>query len=94
MPASLAGRLGHRIERGTPKTVATAGGEITAYSHTARILVDGLATFEATVDFIPRLGTPLLAVNSFLSKVILTVDYPAQTFTLSMTAVQQAESSP
>lgn len=93
LPASLAERLGHRIDRGSPKIIATAGGEITAYSHTARIVVEGLAAFEATVDFIPGLGTPLLGVNSFLSKVILTVDYPAQTFTLSTPTGEQPVSS-
>jgi predicted aspartyl protease len=84
LPISLAGRLGHTLERGAAKTVATAGGEITAHSHTAKITVEGLVALEATVDFIPGLGTPLLGVNSFLSSLILTVDYPRQTFTLAL----------
>lgn len=84
LPASLAGRLGHTLERGAAKTVATAGGEIVAHRHTARIAVEGLVTLEATVDFIPSLGTPLLGVNSFLSGLILTVDYPRQMFSLAL----------
>jgi len=84
LPASLAGRLGHTLERGTAKIVATAGGEVTAHSHTAKITVEGLVSLEATVDFIPSLGTPLLGVNSFLSNLILTIDYPRQTFTLAL----------
>ena len=84
LPTSLAARLGYTLEQGSARQVATAGGDTTAYRHAVRISVDGLLSRDSSVDFIPGLGMPLLGVNSFLSAMVLTVDYPQAIFTLTL----------
>jgi len=82
LPESFARLLGHKIESGKPKSVSTGGGLATAYSHTALITADDFISLEATVDFVPTLRMPLIGVNSFLNRFVLTVDYPAGAFSL------------
>ena len=52
------------------------------YSHTASISFEGFTVSDATIDFNPGLRIPLLGVRSFLANFVLTVDYPAKTFSL------------
>ncbi|MEK7475405.1 MAG: aspartyl protease family protein [Candidatus Coatesbacteria bacterium] len=82
-PVELAAQLGHTIDKGKPKTVLTGAGPTTVYSHSASISFDGFTVADAIIDFNPRLRIPLLGVKSFLSNFVLTVDYPAKTFSLS-----------
>jgi predicted aspartyl protease len=82
MPAELAGLLGHNLTKGKPKPIRTGSGVSTAYSHTVDIKIDKFNISNVLIDFMPNLLTPLLGVKSFLGNFILTVDYPAQTFTL------------
>ena len=81
-PVELAYRLGHTIDRGKPKTVMTGAGPATVYSHSASISFEGFTVKDAMIDFNPSLRIPLLGVRSFLSSFVLTVDYPAKTFSL------------
>lgn len=88
IPASYAQLLGHNLQSGLTKKIKTGNGITTAYSHTAALDIldfkgDNIFRIEETlVDFMPNLHVVLLGVNSFLSRFILTMNYPDQTFTL------------
>ena len=82
LPTAYSGLLGHKLDLGLAKEIGTAGGEATAWSHTACLKIEGLEDRRAIIDFIPGLEIPILGVNSFLSGFVLTVDYPNKTFTL------------
>jgi hypothetical protein len=84
MPAPFASILGHNLQAGQEKKINTGNGITLAYSHTTRIEVEGFATQEILVDFMPKLSMPLLGVKSFLGNFILTIDYPNKAFPLQL----------
>jgi len=83
MPVKFAELLGHNLGKGASRTVITGGGAVTAWRHTAVLSIEGFPDREAVVDFVPTLKTPLIGVQSFLSDFVLTIDYPAKSFTLA-----------
>jgi predicted aspartyl protease len=82
LPAAFASLLGHHLEKGITKEVGTGNGTTTAYSHTSRISFDGFSTEDILIDYLPNLKVPLLGVRSFLSRFIVTIDYPSRKFSL------------
>lgn len=88
IPASYASLLGHDLQSGLERKIKTGNGVTTAYSHTATLAIlnlqgDHVVTIEETlVDFMPNLHIVLLGVKSFLSRFILTIHYPNQTFSI------------
>ena len=84
LPASFAKPLGHNLQAGQQRKISTGNGITIAYSHTTRIEIEGFATQEVLIDFMPNLNIPLLGARSFLSNFILTVDYPKKTFSLNL----------
>ncbi|MGR3219109.1 MAG: retropepsin-like aspartic protease [Candidatus Anammoxibacter sp.] len=90
IPASVAHLLGHNLKKGTTKEIGTGNGLATAYTHTIKFEiyhpVSGkflYAVNDTPIDFMPNLNIVLLGVNSFLSRFILTVDYPKKSFSLN-----------
>jgi hypothetical protein len=95
VPASLAKSLGHNLTAGKVKEVGTANGSVTAYTHCCTIeifntaeLADGkfetVYTIPNTpIDFMPNLNCVLLGAKSFLSRFILTINYPKRLFSIS-----------
>ncbi len=96
MPASYAEFLGHNLAAGLVKTINTGNGITTAYGHTCTVeildtnlLFQGkqkvVYTIEKTlIDFMPNLHCALLGVGNFLSRFILTIDYPREIFSIRM----------
>lgn len=90
MPADLAPVLGHNLTAGAIKNIMTGNGVTLAYRHTTRIeIIDYsdnstvLYTIDDTlIDYMPNLRTILLGTNNFLSRFVLTVDYPNDTFSI------------
>ncbi|MCK5287760.1 MAG: retroviral-like aspartic protease family protein [Candidatus Omnitrophica bacterium] len=82
LPADYAVLLGHNFQAGKQKTINTGNGTTLAYSHTMCIQVEDLELKNILIDFMPNLQTCLLGVKNFLSKFILTVDYPKKYFSL------------
>jgi predicted aspartyl protease len=82
LPASFAQILGHNLQAGEQKKINTVNGMTVAYRHTTRIEIEGFATQEVMIDFLPNLFIPLLGVKSFLGNFILTINYPNKTFSL------------
>jgi hypothetical protein len=94
MPSCYADFVGHNLTAGTVKKVNTGNGLTTAYGHTCTVeildtnlLFQGkekvVYTIERTlIDFMPDLHCALLGVGSFLSRFILTVDYPKGVFSI------------
>jgi len=89
MPAQYAAILGHDLLKGAVKKIGTGNGETNAYAHTTKIDIFGagngapLYTITDTpIDFMPNLGVVLLGVRNFMSRFVLTVDYPNQCFSL------------
>ncbi len=90
LPASYADLLGHNLTAGEPKKIGTGNGITTAYRHTCTIqifdtnkLLQGdmqvaFAINDILIDFMPNLQCALLGVGSFLSKFIVTINYPKQ----------------
>lgn len=103
IPASYANILGHNLTAGVVKQIGTGNGIANAYAHTTRIeifKIDGnqfdLDTVvhkiqDAPIDFMPNLDVILLGVNSFLSKFILHVNYPAKQFSIKDPQAWHAE---
>jgi hypothetical protein len=89
-PSQYADLLGHDLKKGEHKTTKTANGSSDVYSHTTIIEIYNSTNkvvyrIEKTpIDFMPNLPYVLLGVNSFLSKFILTIDYPAQKFSIQL----------
>jgi predicted aspartyl protease len=94
-PASIATQLGHQLHKGvTRKTVRTASGKTQAFSHTSRVEVltiraDGLPGTrvlytlpETPIDFIQGCESFLLGSRNFLKPFVLTIDYPAEVFSI------------
>jgi len=89
VPAFFAEELGHKLKKGSPKTVRTAGGLITAYSHTTQIKIYDIRTKkcvytikETLIDFMPNLHCVLLGVKDFLERFELHINYPKFTFSI------------
>ncbi|MBI5400378.1 retroviral-like aspartic protease family protein [Candidatus Saganbacteria bacterium] len=82
LPAQYADILGHNLQKGLPKDISTGNGITIAYSHTVSIEIDGFNVDSVLIDFMPNLCVPLLGVKSFLSNFILSINYPAKTFSL------------
>jgi len=94
LPAEFAQILGHDLEAGQVKQIATGNGVTTAYSHTCRIEIlapnvaetsqedTACVTEETPIDFLPNLNTVLLGVGNFLGNFVLTVDYPRRVFSI------------
>ena len=88
IPASYASLLGHDLQSGIERKIKTGNGVTIAYSHTATLSILNfqgvhVVTIEETViDFMPNLHIVLLGVKSFLSRFILTIHYPNQTFSI------------
>lgn len=89
IPAAFAPLLGHNLQAGQTKTISTGNGQTAAYSHTTRfdifhpVTKQHLYTVNDTpIDFMPNLSIVLLGVNSFLSRFILTIDYPNKVFSI------------
>lgn len=83
-PASFAPLLGHNLQSGRQKNISTGNGITIAYSHTTRLEIEGFATQDVLIDFMPNLNIPLLGVRSFLNNFVLTVDYPKKVFSLKL----------
>ena len=83
-PASFAPLLGHNLQSGQQKNISTGNGITIAYGHTTRIEIEGFATQDVLIDFMPNLNIPLLGVRSFLSNFVLTVDYTKRVFSLKL----------
>ena len=88
LPASYASLLNHNLQAGVERTIQTGNGLTTAYSHTTSITIlnfqgePAITIDETLIDFMPNLHVVLLGVKSFLSKFILTINYPSQTFSI------------
>ena len=89
IPASYALLLGHKLNTVSPRVIQTGNGDTYAYSHLTKFEIlhpitgNVIYTTEDTpVDFMPNLHVTLLGVTNFLSKFILTVNYPQKTFSI------------
>ena len=84
LPAAYATILGHNLQSGKPKEINTGNGITRAYSHSSQIKVGDFTIDQTMIDFMPNLSVPLLGMKNFLSKFILTVDYPNLRFSLDL----------
>jgi hypothetical protein len=89
IPAAYAPLLGHNLQAGMPKKIGTGNGITTAYSHVTKIEIFNPVTKEIAytledtpIDFLPNLSLSLLGVQNFLSRFVLTIDYPKKTFSI------------
>ncbi len=88
IPASLAPILGHDLDKGNSKTIGSAGGPTSGFSHTTKIeiydLTDKLCyTINDTpIDFLPNLNIVLLGVKQFLDQFDLYIQYPKKIFSI------------
>jgi hypothetical protein len=89
VPAFVARILGHDLSAGKMKQIKTGNGITNAYSHTTRLEIFHPRTnqllytiMDTPIDFLPNLHVVLLGVNSFLSKFILSIDYPKKVFSI------------
>jgi predicted aspartyl protease len=92
LPASFAPILGHDLQTGQVRRINTGNGVTMAYAHTLRIEIQGFATQNVLIDFMPNLQTPLLGVKSFLSHFVLTINYPKRIFSLKFPTRQSPAS--
>jgi predicted aspartyl protease len=97
IPATDAETLGHNLEATTPKLVRTAKGITKAYPHAAAIdvlgvLPDGYHDESVILYSIPETviyltvgqKAHLIGHGSFLSRCILTIDYPEKKFSIHL----------
>ena len=89
VPAVYAPLLGHNLQTGQQKIISTGNGETIAYAHTTRFEIFHPSTGkilyiinDTPIDFMPNLHVVLLGVNSFLSRFVLTIDYPQKKFSI------------
>lgn len=82
IPADFAEILGHDLHKGRKKTIETAGGAATGYTHTVSLNIGGYEIKHALIDFMIGLSVPLLGVRSFLKNFELNINYPKKTFSL------------
>lgn len=90
IPAQVAKILGHNLRSGAQTEVIGLEGAATGWSHTTIVLVHHPDTGEVIytvpetpIDYIRGLTTVLLGVSSFLSRFVLTLDYPRNVFSLT-----------
>lgn len=96
LPATYADILGHNLQASPPKKIATGNGSTNSYPHTTRINIfkingnnsvddnDIVYTIQDTpIDFMPNLNCILLGVKSFLSELVLTINYPKKYFNIT-----------
>jgi len=93
-PAKSATILGHNLKAVARKPIKTASGTTYAYPHTSRVdilemLANGMpgnkvlhTIPDMPIDFVQGCDAFLLGVGSFLSKFVLTIDYPGQVFSI------------
>ena len=93
-PAEIAEVLGHKLTSVPAKQMITASGTTIAYPHTSKIevlemLPNGRAgdrilytLADTPIDFARGCQTFLLGARKFLSKFLLTVNYPHKVFSL------------
>jgi predicted aspartyl protease len=84
LPASFARILEHNLHEGTKKQIRTGNGVSTAYGHTAVIDMLDFSAENTVLDYMPNLSVALLGTRSFLSKFVITFDYPAKTVTFEL----------
>ena len=84
LPAQYAPLIGHNLQAGFPKEINTGNGKTLAYSHTVCLKVGDFTVKDVLIDFMPNLNVPLLGANSFLSKFVLTIDYPNSLFSIAL----------
>lgn len=94
LPARFAELLGYDLHAGKEKHIATGNGVTTAYSHVCRLEVFGTLAFghalenpvyvieDTPVNFMLNVNTVLLGVGNFLSRFVLTLDYPNHVFSI------------
>lgn len=90
IPSGFAKKLGHKLYSGTKTQVTTGKGLTAAWSHTTIFLIHHpdtseviYTTPEVPIDYMKDLPTVLLGVNSFLSRFVITLDYPKNVFSLT-----------
>lgn len=93
-PDSAAIQLGHDLKSVAPKTVRGINSSAPAYSHTSRIEILGMSPSgsptdnvlytipDTPIDFLVGGQNFLLGVRNFLSRFVLTIDYPNKRFSL------------
>ncbi len=91
VPAIIAKNLGHDLQAGRQNEIGTGNGVTIAYSHTAKIeILHPLSKQtvyiipDTPVDFMPNLPIVLLGVQNFLSRFVLTIDYPQKNFSIHL----------
>lgn len=89
LPAFYATLLGHDLLAGNKIPINTGNGQTEVYEHTTRIEIfnpltgDIAYTINDTpIGFLPNLKVILLGVKSFLSKFVLSIDYPRNVFSI------------
>lgn len=93
-PAKSAIELGHNLKAVARKPIKTASGTAYAYPHTSRVDIlemraNGMpgnkvlyTIADMPIDFVEGCDAFLLGVGSFLSKFVLTINYPRQVFSI------------
>ena len=95
IPAWIAAKLGHVLEKGYKSSSITGSGEAIAYKHTTAIDIfhpqhgttPVYSLEKIQVDYMPDLDVVLLGVRNFLDRFVLTVDYPRHRFSIKYPAV-------
>jgi hypothetical protein len=90
IPSRVAKILGHKLRLGTRTEIITGKGIAIARSHTTIMWIHHPVTEEviyripeALIDYMSGLTTVVLGVNSFLSRFVITFDYPRNTFSVT-----------
>ena len=93
-PAQTAIQLGHNLKAVLPEQIGTAGRPAKVYAHTSRVdILEMLPNHmpgnkvlytipDTPIDFVEGGENFLLGVGKFLSKFVLTIDYPRQVFSI------------
>jgi len=89
LPSAYAEILGHNLEKGEPSDIMGVSGPVSLYKHTMQIEIEGFKTEEILISFNPYFHKPLIGVKTFLAHFILTVNYPAQHFSLQLPEVEE-----
>ncbi len=89
IPAAMARRLGHNVEKGKENITLGAGGDTVGYLHTAKIEMMHPTTFKCfhtisacLIDCPVGLPHVLLGVSAFMADYKLIMDYPKGKFSL------------
>jgi predicted aspartyl protease len=89
VPASFAKSLGHDLLAGSIRGIDTGNGTASAYAHTVKFEIlhpvsqkPLYAIQDTPVDFMQNLPLVLLGTKNFLSRFILTIDYPRKSFSI------------